>query len=99
MHQGHLSGSAPQHLQSTRLAPRVCFNQMNDDSLNIMVLSWYHPADSWGYADLWGYAEHATPVNMQIMERFAAERMEFAFPIQTLHVTDDENWPLTVNQR
>ena len=41
-----------------------------------MVLSWYRPADFWGYADLWGYAEHATPVNMQIMERFAAERME-----------------------
>ena len=75
------------------LPPRVCFNEMNDDSLNIMVIYWYHPAD------FWGYAEHATSVNMQIMERFAAESIEFAFPTQTLHLTGDENRPVTVDQR
>ena len=73
--------------------PRVYFNELNADSLNIIVIYWYHPAEKWGYL------EHATWVNIQIMERFNAEGIDFAFPTQTLHLTGDEHRPLTVGQK
>ncbi|WP_309387634.1 mechanosensitive ion channel family protein [Cerasicoccus frondis] len=59
-------------------APRVFFDKMNADSLNIMVLYWYHPAD---YME---YLKHATWVNSEILRRFNAAGIEFAFPTQTI---------------
>jgi MscS family membrane protein len=53
--------------------PRVYFNDLNADSLNILVLYWYHPPE------YWDYLEHAHWVNVQIMERFKAEGIAFAF--------------------
>jgi len=73
--------------------PRVYFNELNADSLNIIVIYWYHPAE------YWNYLEHANWVNMQIMERFNAEGIDFAFPTQTLHLARDEHRPLTVGQK
>ena len=73
--------------------PRVYFNELNADSLNIIVIYWYHPAK------YWKYLEHATWVNMQIMERFNAESIDFAFPTQTLHLAGDDHRPLTVGQK
>ena len=73
--------------------PRVYFNELNADSLNIIVIYWYHPGKQWKYM------EHATWVNMQIMERFNAEEIDFAFPTQTLHLAGDEHRPLTVGQK
>jgi MscS family membrane protein len=73
--------------------PRVYFNELNADSLNIIVFYWYHPAE------YWNYLEHANWVNMQIMERFNAEGIDFAFPTQTLHLAGDEHRPLTVGQK
>lgn len=73
--------------------PRVYFNELNAYSLNIIVIYWYHPAE------YWNYLEHATWVNMQIMERFNAEGIDFAFPTQTLHLAGDEHRPLTVGQK
>ncbi|MCK4786496.1 MAG: mechanosensitive ion channel family protein, partial [Desulfobacteraceae bacterium] len=73
--------------------PRVYFNELNADSLNIIVIYWYHPAE------YWNYLEHANWVNMQIMERFNAEDIHFAFPTQTLHLAGDEHRPLTVGQK
>ena len=72
--------------------PRVSFNELNADSLNILVIYWYHPPD------YWDYLEHATWINLQIMERFNAEGIDFAFPTQTLHMAGDEKRPLTVGQ-
>jgi MscS family membrane protein len=73
--------------------PRVYFNDLNADSLNILVMYWYHPPE------YWDYLEHATWINMHIMERFNAEEIDFAFPTQTLHMAGDEKRPLTVGQR
>jgi MscS family membrane protein len=73
--------------------PRVYFNELNEDSLNIIVYYWYHPAE------YWENLEHATWVNMQIMERFNAEGINFAFPTQTLHLAGDEHRPLNVGQK
>jgi len=73
--------------------PRVSFNEFNADSLNILVIYWYHPPVYWDYLD------HATWINLQIKERFNAEGIDFAFPTQTLHLAGDENRPLDVGQR
>lgn len=73
--------------------PRISFNEFNADSLNILVIYWYHPPNYWDYLD------HATWVNLQIKERFNAEGIDFAFPTQTLHLAGDENRPLDVGQR
>jgi MscS family membrane protein len=73
--------------------PRVSFNDLNADSLNIIVVYWYHPAN------YWDYLEHAHWINIQIMERFNTEGIDFAFPTQTLHVAGDDKRPLTVGHR
>jgi MscS family membrane protein len=61
--------------------------------LNILLIYWYHPPD------YWAYLEHATWVSLQIMERFNAEGIDFAFPTQTLHLAGDDKRALTVGQR
>jgi small-conductance mechanosensitive channel len=73
--------------------PRVYFNDLNADSLSILVIYWYHPPEHWDYL------EHAHWVNVQIMERFNAEGIDFAFPTQTLHLAGDEKRPLEVEQQ
>ena len=73
--------------------PRVYFNDLNADSLNILVIYWFHPPD------YWDYLEHANWINIQIMERFNAEGIDFAFPTQTLHLAGDDKRSLTVGQR
>jgi MscS family membrane protein len=73
--------------------PRVYFNNLNADSLNILVLYWYIPPK------YWAYLKHAHWVNMQIIERFKAEGIDFAIPAQRLHLADDDKRPLTIGQR
>lgn len=73
--------------------PRVFFNELNPDSLNILIIYWYHPPQ------YWDFLEHANWVNLQIMERFGHEGIDFAFPTQTLHLAGDEKRPLTVGQQ
>jgi MscS family membrane protein len=73
--------------------PRISFNEFNADSLNILVIYWYHPPVYWDYLD------HATWINLQIKERFNAEGIDFAFPTQTLHLAGDEKRPIDVGQR
>ncbi len=73
--------------------PRVFFNDFNPDSLNILMVYWYHPPE------YWDYLKHAHWVNVQIKERFEAEGIDFAFPTQTLHLAGDEKRPLNVGQR
>ena len=63
--------------------PRIYFNDFNSDSLNIYVSYWYHPPE------FWEYLEHANWVNIRIKERFNAEGIEFAFPTQTIHFSDE----------
>ena len=73
--------------------PRVYFNELNADSLNIVAIYWYHPAE------YWEYFAHADWINIQIMERFNAEGIDFALPTQTLHLAGDAHRPLTVEQQ
>ena len=63
--------------------PRVYFSDFNDCSLNIYMSYWVKPADHWLYHQV------NEQVNLEIMKRFEAEQIEFAFPTQTLYVKKD----------
>ena len=63
--------------------PRVYFSDFNDWSLNIYMSYWVKPADYWLYHEV------NERVNFEIMKRFEAEKIEFAFPTQTLYVKKD----------
>ncbi|MEM1223058.1 MAG: mechanosensitive ion channel family protein [Verrucomicrobiota bacterium] len=67
--------------------PRVYFNKFNDSSLNLFCIYWYFPPAYW---DFLNFGER---VNLEILERFNAAGIEFAFPTQTLHVEGDFNGP------
>ena len=60
--------------------PRVYFNDFNDWSLNIYMSYWVKPADYWLYHEV------NQRVNLEMMKRFKAEEIEFAFPTQTLYL-------------
>jgi MscS family membrane protein len=63
--------------------PRVYFSDFNDWSLNIYMSYWVRPPDYWVYHQV------NERVNLEIMRRFEAEQIEFAFPSQTLYVRKD----------
>ncbi len=74
--------------------PRVHFNEMKADNLNIRVSYWFSdPADWWGFNDL---AQH---VNLRVMEELTAIGVPFAFPTQTMVLTNDGDKPLRVETR
>ncbi|MBW8040119.1 MAG: mechanosensitive ion channel family protein [Planctomycetes bacterium] len=60
--------------------PRVYFSDFNDWSLNIYVSYWVRPPDYWLYQEV------NERVNLEIMKRFEAEQIAFAFPSQTLYI-------------
>lgn len=68
--------------------PRVYFNEFASAALNVLVMYWYHPPDYFAYLD---YAER---LNLEILRRFNAEGIEFAFPTQTLFLAGDPKRPL-----
>ncbi|MCC6579098.1 MAG: mechanosensitive ion channel family protein [Phycisphaeraceae bacterium] len=78
----------------TDLPPRVAFDNLNADSLNIKAIYWYTLKDG---RDYWSYLAHCQQVNLKLFRAFAAEGIEFAFPTQTLYLAGDPNRQLTVN--
>jgi MscS family membrane protein len=71
--------------------PRVFFNEFNSDSLNILVIYWYHPPN------YWDFMEFSEKVNLEILNRFNSEGINFAFPTQTLYILGDEKYPLNID--
>ena len=69
--------------------PRVYFSELNADSLNLLAVYWFRPPD------YWHFLEHATWVNMQVMERFNNEDIDFALPSQTVYLASNEKRPLS----
>jgi len=65
--------------------PRVYFSDFNDWSLNIYMSYWVKPADYWLYQEV------NERINLEIMKRFEAEGIEFAFPSQTLYVKKEQS--------
>jgi MscS family membrane protein len=69
------------------LPPRVYFNEFNRDSLNIIILYWYHPPD------YWGFLAFNQSVNTRIMKAFEAEGIRFALPATTNYLAQDAEKP------
>ena len=57
----------------------VCFNQFEESALNIQVVHW------WKSTDHKAYLKGLQELNLKIKERFDAEKIEFAFPSQTVY--------------
>jgi MscS family membrane protein len=70
--------------------PQVYFNDFNPDSLNIIMLYWYHPPAYW---DFLAFNQR---VNTQIMQEFEKEGIQFAFPTTTTYLKQDNSQPLSV---
>ncbi len=62
--------------------PRANFTDFTDSTLNIQVVYWHFPAD-WG-----AFRALNDRVNMEILTRFNAEGIEFAFPSQTIYMAE-----------
>jgi MscS family membrane protein len=60
------------------------FNKFTESSLNIFVLHW------WKNSDFKAYLAGIEQINLAIKQRFDQERIEFAFPTQTVYVKSDE---------
>lgn len=71
--------------------PRVYFNEFNRDSLNIIVLYWYHPPAFWDFLAL------NQRVNTQIMQEFENEGIKFAFPTTTTYLARDDQRPFEIS--
>jgi MscS family membrane protein len=65
--------------------PRVYFSDFNDWSLNIYMTYWVKPADYWLSHEV------NERVNFAIMKQFEKERIDFAFPSQTLYLKNNDN--------
>jgi MscS family membrane protein len=63
---------------------RVYFNDFLDSALNIGVTYWYFPPE---YYDYCAFSEK---LNLDILDRFNAEGIEFAFPSQTIYMAGGE---------
>ncbi len=61
----------------------ISFNKFNDWALNIFVVH------VWSDADVKAHFAGMQELNLQIKARFDAEKIEFAFPTQTVHVKKD----------
>ena len=63
----------------------VSFNRFDASALNIQVVHW------WGNTDARAQLAGMQELNLKIKERFDAERINFAFPSQTLYVKKAES--------
>jgi len=75
--------NVPEVNTDSQKPPRVYFSDFNDWSLNIYMSYWAKPPDYWLYHEV------NERVNLEIMKRFEAEQIEFAFPSQTLYLKKD----------
>ncbi|MHC4216611.1 MAG: mechanosensitive ion channel family protein [Planctomycetota bacterium] len=76
-------GDVPEINTDSERPPRVYFSDFNDWSLNIYMTYWLVPPD------FWLCQEVNERVNFEIQKRFETEKIEFAFPTQTLYVKKD----------
>lgn len=63
--------------------PRVYFNKFNPDSLNIYISYWYFPPN-W-----WDFTKFNETVNLNIIKRFNANAISFAFPTMTIDTSEN----------
>ena len=72
------------------MPPRIYFTELRDWSLNISVIVWFQTQD-------WFAMQAARQeINLQILERFNAEGLSFAFPSTTNYLTADSAGPVEI---
>ena len=71
--------------------PWVFFDEFTADSLNIVVIYWFHPPD------LFQFYGASQKINLQIIRAFEKEGIEFAFPTMTSYLTQDDGQRLQVD--
>lgn len=64
--------------------PKVYFSEFDSCSLNIYMTYWFKPPK------YWDYMAGNEKINFEILKRFDAEGIEFAFPTQTLYLKKDD---------
>jgi MscS family membrane protein len=64
----------------------ISFNKFESSSLNIMVVHW------WNSTDFKEYLAGFQLLNLELKRRFDAERINFAFPSQTVYLRQDSRW-------
>ncbi len=71
--------------------PRVFFNEVNDDSLNVRVMYWYHPAEYWDYL---AFSER---VNLEFLAALESQGIPLSQPLRVSHAgLDNEPAAVTV---
>ena len=76
--------------------PRIAFNELNADSLNIRAYYWYQMAGD-PNRGFFTFLEHCQLVNMKLFRRYEEAGIDFAFPTQTLYLAGDPNRRLSVH--
>ncbi|MBU8901200.1 MAG: mechanosensitive ion channel family protein, partial [Victivallales bacterium] len=66
------------------LPPRIYFTSFNDWALNISVIVWFQSTDYFETQKV------KNDLNLEILSRFNAEGLDFAFPTSTNHLVADE---------
>lgn len=64
----------------------IGFNRFADSALNIQVIHWCKGNDPRAHVGV------LQELNLAVMERFAAEGLNFAFPSQTIYLKQDSAW-------
>jgi len=64
--------------------PRIFLRDMNESSIGILMIYWYHPAN------YWDYLEFSEKVNLQIMEQLETEDIPFAAPALMVHTVENQ---------
>lgn len=79
----------------TAFPPRVAFDELNADSLNIKAYYWYQfdgdPSRNW-----FTYLDHCQSINLKLFNAYAQAGIDFALPTQTLYLAGDTKRPLAV---
>jgi MscS family membrane protein len=66
----------------------ISFNKFESSALNILVVHWWNSTDFKDY--LLGFQK----LNLELKRRFDDERIQFAFPSQTVYLRQDSQWQL-----
>lgn len=64
----------------------LSFNRFDASSLNLFVIHW------WNNTDYKAYLAGIQQMNLAIKRRFDAEKLNFAFPTQTIYMKQDSEW-------
>ncbi len=66
----------------------VNFNKFDSSALNILVVHW------WGDTNWDAYLAGLQSMNLELKKRFDEEKLNFAFPSQTVYLRQDSEWRL-----